>query len=103
MAGKARTFKEAYLRRVKELREARGLTQEEAATALGVPLDRYKKYEVRTPLPPHLIEPFALLVGRDIAHVVTGKAQSARRGPRPPNTPAPTTEFRPRRAQGGQR
>lgn len=43
------------------------------ATALGVPPDRYRKYEYRSPLPHYLIERFVLIVGRDIEFVLTGK------------------------------
>ena len=75
MVGEERTFNDAYIRRIKTLREALGWTQEEMATALGVPLERYKKYETRSPLPPYLIERFALVVRREPFFVLTGKAQ----------------------------
>jgi hypothetical protein len=74
MLGEERTFNDAYIRRIKTLREALGWTQEEMATALGVPLDRYKKYETRSPLPPYLVERFALIVRREPCFVLTGKA-----------------------------
>lgn len=80
-------FNIAYCRRVQELREARGMTQEQMATALEIPLDRYKKYEIRSPLPPHLIERFSVIVGRDISYVVTGKMMNRRRGPLAPPHP----------------
>jgi len=44
----------AYCARVKELRERRGWTAEQMATALGIPADRYRKYETRSPLPAYL-------------------------------------------------
>jgi transcriptional regulator with XRE-family HTH domain len=75
------TFVDALCRRVGELRRSRGWTQEQMALALGVPLDRYKKYEVRSPLPMYLIERFATIVGRDIEYIVTGKTTGRRRGP----------------------
>lgn len=82
MIGSVRAFNEAYRGRVRALREGRGWTQEEMAEAIGVPLHSYKKYETRSPLPPHLIGRFAALVGRDIAYVLTGKSEGGRRGPR---------------------
>ncbi|SRR6266581_2819467 len=89
MAVTARTFNETLCQRVQELRQARGWTQEQMARALDIPLDRYKKYEVRSPLPPHLIERFAMLVGREISYVLTGKLDLARRGPRVPAVQRP--------------
>jgi transcriptional regulator with XRE-family HTH domain len=72
-------FNRALFERVRELRQARGWTAEEMATALGITADRYRKYESRTPIPHFLIERFALIVGRDLDYVLTGKA--ARRCP----------------------
>jgi hypothetical protein len=64
--------------RVKSLREsmrtAEGVrwTSEQMAHALGIPADRYRKYEMRTPLPHELIERFALIVGVTVEFLVTG-------------------------------
>lgn len=96
MSETARTFNQAYVQRIHELRKARGWTQEQMATALDLPLDRYKKYEIRTPLPPYLIERFALHVGRDMAYVLTGKSEPSRRGPR---TESQAVPARPKRGQ----
>lgn len=75
-------FNEAYIARTKKLREGRGWTSEQMATALGVPPDRYRKYEYRSLLPHYLIEQFAAIVDRDVAYILTGKSQSpARRTP----------------------
>lgn len=74
-------FENAYCQRVQQLRIERGWTQDQMATALGIPLDRYKKYEIRSPLPVYLIERFATIVGRDVEYVVTGKTSARRRGP----------------------
>lgn len=65
-------FTEALCARVHRLRNERGWTAQQMATALGVPPDRYRKYEYRSPLPHYLIERFALIVGRDIEYVLTG-------------------------------
>jgi hypothetical protein len=48
------------------------------ATALGIPPERYRKYEYRSPLPHYLLERFALIVGRDVEYVLTGKRAAAR-------------------------
>jgi transcriptional regulator with XRE-family HTH domain len=66
-------FNDAYLSRVKALREAKGFTAERMAILLGVPPDRYRKYETRSPLPVYLVERFAALVDSDVHFVVTGR------------------------------
>lgn len=66
-------FNNAYCARVKQARLERGWTAEQMATALGIPPERYRKYENRSPLPPYLIERFALISGKDVAYVVTGR------------------------------
>ena len=71
-------FNEALIARVKRLREERGYTSEQMATALGIPAERYRKYEYRTPLPQYLIEPFALIVERDVAYLLSGKTEARR-------------------------
>jgi transcriptional regulator with XRE-family HTH domain len=73
-------FNDALCARVKALREGRGWTQDQMATALGIPYDRYRKYEYRTPIPHYLIEQFAEIVDRDIEYVLTGKSALRRRG-----------------------
>jgi transcriptional regulator with XRE-family HTH domain len=70
-------FNDAYLDRVKNLREARGLTAAEMAKSLGVPAERYRKYETRSPLPPYLIERFCLVGGCDVKYLITGKKRAA--------------------------
>lgn len=72
--GREQEFNETFIARVKRLREERGWTAEQMATALGIPAERYRKYEYRTPLPHYLIEPFALQVDRDVAFMLTGRA-----------------------------
>lgn len=70
-------FNNAFCARVRELRLSRGWTAEQMAIALGVPPDRYRKYESRSPLPAYLIERFAIIVGQDVEYVVTGKRAKA--------------------------
>ena len=71
-------FNEALIARTHKLRNDRGWSAAQMATALGVPAERYRKYEYRTPLPHYLIERFALIVGRDIPYLLTGKAAPIR-------------------------
>jgi DNA-binding XRE family transcriptional regulator len=68
-------FNQSYCARIRDLRTQRGWTAEQMATALGVPPDRYRKYEVRSPMPIYLVERFALIVGQDVHYVVTGKTE----------------------------
>lgn len=72
-------FNEALCARVHSLRNERGWTSAQMATALGVPPDRYRKYEYRSPLPSYLFERFALIVGCDIDFLITGKANQHRK------------------------
>lgn len=80
MAGMSREqeFNEKLCARVHRLRNERGWTAQQMATALGVPPDRYRKYEYRSPLPHYLLERFALIVGRDVEYLLTGKTPAAR-------------------------
>lgn len=68
-------FNEELCARVHRLRNERGWTSEQMATALGVPAERYRKYEYRSPLPGYLMERFALIVGCDLPYLLTGKGQ----------------------------
>ena len=71
-------FNEALCARTHALRNARGWTAQQMATALGLPSDRYRKYEYRSPLPHYLVERFALIVGRDVEYILTGKPAQMR-------------------------
>lgn len=64
----------AYIERTKELRKAAGLTQQQMADALQIPLERYKKYENRSRLPGNLLHPFSVIVRRPVEYVLTGQA-----------------------------
>jgi hypothetical protein len=78
-------FNEALVNRVKRLRQERFSAAEDMALALDIPADRYRKYESRSPMPHYLIERFALIVGRDVEFILTGKLKPSR-APRPPAT-----------------
>jgi len=69
--------------RVRKLREAKGWTQAQMAKALDVTEEAYRKYENRTPLPVALVERFALITGRTVQYVITGK-EGAPQAPQPP-------------------
>ena len=66
-------FTEAFCGRIKALREEKGWVAEQMATALGIPVERYRKYERRSHLPQYLIPRFALVVDRSLEYVLTGK------------------------------
>lgn len=67
-------FNNEYCARTRALRDARGWTAEQMATALGVPPDRYRKYDYRSPLPAYLVERFCLITGTEIDYFITGKS-----------------------------
>lgn len=66
-------FNNAYCDRVKRFREETGMSAAQMADLLGVPADRYRKYETRSPLPPYLVGKFCQIVGWDVEHVLIGK------------------------------
>lgn len=72
-------FNDEFCARVQRLRAEREWTQAQMATALGVPLERYKKYETRSPLPAYLVPRFAQIVDREISYVLTGKVETSTR------------------------
>lgn len=73
----ASQFKDAFTARTKAARKARGFTQEQMADLLGMPQDRYKQYEGRTPLPHFLISRFCLITGVDVEWMFTGRSAAA--------------------------
>ena len=75
-------FNNQLCARTQRLRIERDWTQQQMATAIGVPFERYKKYESRSPLPPYLIPRFAQVVDRSVGYILTGKEENAARGPR---------------------
>lgn len=64
-------WKRKFCERTAELRDARGLTQSEMAEALGIPVERYKKYENRSPLPQWLTARFCIIAGCELADLYT--------------------------------
>ncbi len=66
-------FNNAYCERVKRFREETQMSAADMAELLGIPADRYRKYETRSPLPAYLIARFCKIVGCDLEHLVIGK------------------------------
>ena len=71
-------YKEQFLARVKEAREASGLSQEGIGRLLGISQTRYSKYEVRTLLPHHFVVRFCDATRCEITWLFTGKRLKAR-------------------------
>ena len=71
-----RTYNEALRKRLRAARETAGLTQDQMSTALSVDIHRYRKYELRSPLPPFLFEKVSIITGADINYLLTGKRPS---------------------------
>lgn len=64
-----------FLARTYAAREDTGMTQEEFGEKLGgFSQDHYKQYEVRGPLPHHLIAAFLELTGVTYPYLFTGRA-----------------------------
>lgn len=72
-------FNNALCERVKRFREERGWTAAQMATALGIPADRYRKYENRSPLPAYLMVRFCLNTNVDLENLVAGKPRQKQR------------------------
>jgi hypothetical protein len=94
-------FDALYIARVKALRQQKGLTSGQMATLLGIPAERYRKYESRTPMPHALIEQFSLITGVSVEFLVTGR-RVAGKG-RYPDVPGPhmIEQWRADRAASG--
>ena len=56
----ASQFKRAFLARTAQARTRAGFSQSEIAELLGIPQDKYKQYEKRSPLPHYLISTFCI-------------------------------------------
>ncbi len=68
-------FNEALCSRVAQWRKEKGWTAEQMAIALGIPADRYRKYEKRSPLPAYLMERFCLITETDLENLLLGKSR----------------------------
>lgn len=70
-------FERRFVRRVLQLREDSGLTQQQMADRLGVSRDTYSKYEARSLLPHYLVADFARICGVSVDFVMTGRPGGA--------------------------
>lgn len=66
-------FNNGYCERVKRFRGETNMTAEDMADLLGIPADRYRKYESRSPMPVYLTPKFCRIVGCDLEHLILGK------------------------------
>lgn len=69
----ASRYDAAFRERLIAIRESLKWTQADMAQALGISLDRYKKYEIRSKFPPYLYEKLALVTHRELYYIVTGR------------------------------
>lgn len=69
-------YKKAFCTRLKSIREATGLNQDDFAKQLGIKRDTYAKYESRSLLPHHLIPRVCEITGHDCWFVLTGQPGS---------------------------
>lgn len=77
-----KSFNAALRKRLRELRERRGLTQAEMAIALGIETDRYRKYETRSVIPAFFMLRVAIVCQSSVEYLVTGQ-QAGRKKPLP--------------------
>lgn len=68
--------------RVKQWREEKGWTAAQMAIALGVPAERYRKYEVRSPLPAYLMERFCLITDTSLDNLILGTPRKRAAAPK---------------------
>lgn len=87
----------AIIARTKQAREAAGMTACDAADALQIGGEAYRKYETRSPLPIGLLYSFCLLVNVEIEWLLNGRIRrpAVKANGKAANT-ASITEFRPR-------
>src|ERR1039457_916561 len=67
------TYRNAFVQRVRAARTLAEKTPLEMAHLLDIPKDTYHRYETRTLLPHHLLEPFCQLTGQDLTWLITGR------------------------------
>lgn len=59
------------------------MTQARMADLLGVPVERYRKYETRSPMPAYLMDRFVALTGTDLDYLILGKSSAQKPTPKP--------------------
>jgi transcriptional regulator with XRE-family HTH domain len=75
----ATAYYDQFRQRLIHVRLELDWTQEVMAQALGIPLANYKKYEIRSKFPLHLIPKLAIVTHRDVDFIVTGRTPSSPR------------------------
>jgi transcriptional regulator with XRE-family HTH domain len=70
-----RAYHQAFRDRLKRLRDDLGYSQSQMAEALGVSLQNYKKYEIRSKFPAHMLNKLALITHRPLKFIVTGQGR----------------------------
>ena len=68
-------FNQSLCDRLKRARSDANYTQEEFAQMLGISVERYRKYENRSPLPVYLIPEVCEILGLDSWFVLTGQGK----------------------------
>jgi len=75
------TYNSQFIKRVRAARELYTAEPKEMARALGVREDTYYRYEKRTMLPHHLIQPFCELTGVSVDWLINGPKPKETRQP----------------------
>jgi len=68
-------FNQNLCERLKRARSDAGYTQEQFAQMLGISVERYRKYENRSPIPVYLIPTVCENLGLDCWFVLTGQGK----------------------------
>lgn len=68
-----KAYKKFFIARLRTIREGTGMRPREFASELGIPYDRYVKYERRSLLPLHLIERVCEITHVDCWFLITGR------------------------------
>ena len=68
-------YKAGFLKRTQQAREVAGYSVAEMAQLLGIPLNTYKKYEQRSPLPHALVQRFCTVTGCSSWFLFTGEVK----------------------------
>lgn len=90
-------FKQEFMNRVTQAREARGLNQEEMATLLGIKQSKYHKYESRSYMPHDLVPLFCLASGIEVHWLFTGRRRPAEQAQTPAAASKPPKRSRSRK------
>lgn len=66
-------YNDALRERLRSRRVELRKTQQQVADELGIPFERYKKYETRSPLPPYLFVSAAAALQVEVHWLLTGR------------------------------